>query len=107
MTGDGWPPLDMGILGEITAGMLVETFPEWRVLESRGAWWAVRGGKQEKNGPRSLLALVIDAPDPTALAEKLCLQEWLDGLSPDELEAVWRDVALPRGHSGLGDEDPR
>ena len=43
-----------------------------------------------------LRPLVLDDLERVAgLAEKLCLQEWLDNLGPGELEAVWRDIALP------------
>ena len=94
MTGGTWLR-DMSIFGEITLEMLRETFPKWRVFEAGGAWWALREGKQEESGPRSLLRRVMGAPDVPRLAEKLCLQEWLDGLDPAELETVWRDVALP------------
>jgi hypothetical protein len=86
---------DLAALGEITPQMLRDTFPKWRVFESGGVWWALREGKAEEDGPRSLLRIVIGARDVPGLAEKLCLQEWLDGLDPAELDAVWRDVALP------------
>ena len=86
---------DMTALGEITLEMLRKTFPKWRVFESGGAWWALREGRAEEGGPGSLLRRVIGAPHVPGLAEKLCLQEWLDGLDPAELEAVWRDVAVP------------
>lgn len=85
----------MKALGEITPEMLRKTFPKWRVFESGGIWWALREGKHEEHGPGSLLKRVIGDKDPAGLAEKLCLQEWLDGLDPAELDAVWRDVALP------------
>ena len=32
---------------------------------------------------------------PETLAERLCLQEWLDNLDPAFLEAVWREAELP------------
>lgn len=86
---------DLAALGEVTPGMLRATFPKWRVFESAGIWWAIRDGVSVPGGPRSLLRPVLGDRDLTALADKLCLQERLDGLDPAELEAVWRDVALP------------
>jgi hypothetical protein len=69
----------LGILGTIEVGMLRETFPKWCIFGASGAWWATRGDLQVWSGPRSLLLRVISATDLTALAERLCLQEWLDG----------------------------
>jgi hypothetical protein len=86
---------DVRALGEITPEVLRNTFPAWRVFDGSGAWWATRCGVQEWTGPESLLRRVLCAPDLTALAEKLCLQEWLDGLGADELAAVYRDMSLP------------
>jgi len=45
---------------------------------------------------RSLLLRCITAVDLTGLAEKLCLQERLDRLDPQELAAVYEDKTLPR-----------
>ena len=75
--------------------MLHETFPQWRVFTSGGVWWAMRPGVLAHDGPGSLLRLALGAPDLPGLAEKLCAQQWLDMLSPEELEAAWRDMALP------------
>jgi hypothetical protein len=86
---------DVAALGEVTPEMLRGAFPRWRVFESAGVWWAVRGGMSVPDGPGSLLRVALGARDLAGLAERLCLQEWLDGLSPVELEAVWRDAALP------------
>jgi len=86
---------DVASLGEITPETLTETFPHWRIFRTRGAWWATRGGMQQWSGPQSLLLRVITAPDMIALAERLCLQEWLDSLHPALLEAVWREADLP------------
>jgi|SRR5271165_1099453 len=77
-------------LGEITVGMLRATFPEWRVFKHVGAWWAVRPGVEKWDGPESLLRRTITAPDLMTLADRLCAQEWLDGLDDDELERVYR-----------------
>jgi hypothetical protein len=71
-------------------GMLRETFPEWRVFEHGGVWWATRGGIQVWDGPRSLLLRSLTAPHLTVLAEKLCIQEWLDRLDDEALAAVYR-----------------
>jgi hypothetical protein len=81
--------------GEITVGMLRATFPQWRILGACGLWWAMRDGLVWLDGRKSLLLRLISAPDTAALAEKLCLQEYLDRLDPQELAAVYRDVALP------------
>jgi hypothetical protein len=81
--------------GEITVGTLGATFPQWRIFGACGLWWATRDGLVSLDGPKSLLRRLISAPDLTALAEKLCLQEYLDRLDPQELAAVYRDVALP------------
>ena len=81
--------------GEITLEMLRATFPVWRIAGHPVGWWAMRQGTASLDGPRSLLQHVHVAPDPTSLAEKLCLQEHLDGLDPQELAAVWREMALP------------
>ena len=85
---------DLAGSGEITPGMLHATFPQWRVFEAGGAWWATRGGMQEWGGPRSLLMRVLGAGDLNALAEKMCLQEWLDGLDDAALEAVYRGTLM-------------
>lgn len=93
--GTGGPP---GGPGTITPAMLTDTFPGWRVSESGGTYRARWGGPRERNGPGPPRR-VLEAPDPTALAEKLCLQERINRtgeLTAAELAAVWRDgVALP------------
>ena len=86
---------DLANIGEITPTILRKTFPSWRVLCDLGAWWAIRGGQVAQHGPESLRRCVLTAPDLTALAEKLCLQQWLDGLDDDGLAAVYRDMMLP------------
>src|SRR5215831_5774029 len=83
---------DMASLGTIEVGMLRETFPEWCIFSTSGTWWATRGGLQIWTGPRSLLLRVISATDLTALAERLCLQEWLDGLDDEALAGVYRQA---------------
>jgi hypothetical protein len=85
---------DVASVGEITVEMIRRTFRQWRVFEQGGTWWATRGGLQVWDGPRSLLLPVITAPDLTALADRLCAQEWLDGLDDETLEAVYRGDAM-------------
>jgi hypothetical protein len=79
-----------GWLGEITAGMLRETFDHWRVFEKDGRWWAMRAGSVEEEGPQSLIRPVVRAMTLKGLAEQLSLQEWLRRMPTAELEAVWR-----------------
>ena len=81
--------------GEITLEMLRATFPLWRIAVHPAGWWAMRQGIASLDGPRSLIQHVHVASELTGLAEKLCLQEHLDGLDPQELAAVWREMALP------------
>ena len=85
---------EMAGLGTIEVGMLRETFPEWCIFSTNGAWWATRDGLQVWTGPRSLLLRVISATDLTALAERLCLQEWLDGLDEEALAAMYRGALM-------------
>jgi hypothetical protein len=85
---------DVASAGEITVEMIRRTFPGWRVFEQDGTWWATRGGLQVWDGPRSLLLRVITASDLAALVHRLCLQEWLDSLDDDHLEAVYRGDVL-------------
>ena len=81
--------------GDITVQGLRATFPEWRIFRSGDRWWAMRGGLVRWEGPESLLRRVITAPDLTGLAQRLCLQEQLDGLDAAALAAVYRDLKLP------------
>ena len=85
---------DIASTGEITIEMIRRTFGQWRVFEQDGTWWATRGGLQVWDGPRALLLRVITAPDLTALADRLCAQEWLDGLDDEALEAIYRGDAM-------------
>jgi hypothetical protein len=93
--------LDPSALGEVTAEMLRETFPHWRVFESGRVWWAMRPGACPEHGPGSLLKRVLGAPDLPGLADRLCLQQHLDQLDPEELAAVWRDVTMPPDAAAL------
>ena len=82
-------------LGEIALDGLRATFPAWRIARHPAGWWAMREGTGRLDGPLSLIQHVHVAPDLTSLAERLCLQEYLDGLSAEELGAVWREMVLP------------
>jgi hypothetical protein len=95
--GSGMPDTAAAVaaLGEVTPAMLRETFPQWRFAWlPDGSAAAVRGGPVVPDGPESLLLRTVSAADPTALAERLCLQEWLDGLDAASLAAVWRDMLV-------------
>ena len=85
---------EVASVGQITVEMITRTFRQWWVFEQDGMWWATRGGLQVWDGPRSLLLRVITAPDLTALADRLCAQEWLDGLDDEALEAVYHGNVL-------------
>ncbi len=84
---------DIARLGEITAEGLRETFSQWRIFMSDESWWAVRGGIEKWGGPESLLLRAVTAQDLTALAERLCIQDWLDSLDAEELAEVYRSAA--------------
>jgi hypothetical protein len=81
-------------IGEVTAAMLRDTFPDWHVFSNFGAWWATREGSQKFTGARSLIRCVLVAGSLAALGDKLCLQEWLDGLHPVTLDEVWREMTV-------------
>ena len=70
------------------------TFPDWRIVGEQGTWYAFRGGLVELDGPRSLLRCYLRADTLLALADKLCVQHFLDGLSDQALAEVWRRVSL-------------
>jgi hypothetical protein len=94
--GHGTPPAaDPAVGGGITLQALRAAFPEWRISEQSGAWWALRGGLVCLDGPESLLRRAVTACDLTGLAEKLCVQYRLDRLDPQELAAAYQDMALP------------
>jgi hypothetical protein len=87
---------DVTTLGTIDPIMLRRTFPQWRITGTEGCWFAIRGGLEMQTGPRSLLRCVLSASTLVELAEKLSLQEYLDGLTAEELDEVWRRASLPR-----------
>jgi hypothetical protein len=70
--------------------------PGWRIGGSSGNWHAFRSGISMMDGPRSLLRRHLHADTLLALAERLCLQEYLDGLSDQELAEVWQQVSLSK-----------
>jgi hypothetical protein len=72
------------------------TFPGWRIGGAPGNWYAFRGGLAALDGPWSLLRRHLRADTLMALAEQLCLQEYLDSLSDQELAEVWQRVSLPK-----------
>ena len=86
---DGDMP-DVAGPAEITAGGLRETFPQWRIFPGDGSWRAIRGGIEKWDGPESLLLRALTAPDLDTLAERLCIQDWLDSLNAGELAKVYR-----------------
>lgn len=71
------------------------TFPGWHIGGSCRNWYAFRGGTVASSGPWSLLRRNLHADTLLALAEKLCLQEYLDGLNDQQLAEVWQRVGLP------------
>ena len=84
--------------GHITAAMIGQTFPHWRIFHDDGTWWATRGGLEEQDGPRSLIRRVHASADLTVLAGKLCAQDWLDHLDDGALAAVYHGVRPSPGH---------
>jgi hypothetical protein len=67
---------DFPSLGEVTAEMLRQTFPEWRIFRSGDTWWAIRGGIQTWDGPRSLLL------QPSEAISRRTRASWLRCCSP-------------------------
>jgi hypothetical protein len=84
-----------GTIAQLDLDMLRAVFPDWRIHGSLGYWFAVHGGFVALDGPRSLLHRYLSATTLLELAEKLCLQEYLDGLSDQELADVWQRIELP------------
>lgn len=85
-----------GTVARLNLDMLRAVFPAWRIGSSPGYWFAARGGIDAPDGPRSLLRPYLSAGTLLELAELLCLQAFLDGLSDHELERVWQRFELPR-----------
>jgi hypothetical protein len=72
--------------------------PGWRIGGSSGNWHAFRSGISMTDGPWSLLRRHLHADTLLALAERLCLQAYLDSLNEQELAEVWQHVSLPKPH---------
>ena len=98
MPPDELPPHLSGIhesVAELDLDSVRATFPDWRIVGERGTWYAFRGGLMELEGPRSLLRCYLRADTLLALADKLCVQHYLDGLSDQALAEVWQQAQLP------------
>lgn len=103
MFASGMPPRelppDLGGIHDSGAGLDLDVmrtaFPDWRLSGAPGHWVAVRGGIETTSGPWSLLRRCLSAPTLMALADKLCLQAFLDGLSDEALATVWHYAQLP------------
>ena len=83
-------------VGQLDLESLRASFPNWRIGGAPGNWHAVRGGLIAQDGPRSLLRCYLGAVTLMALADRLCLQEYLDGLNEHELADVWQRTGLPQ-----------
>jgi hypothetical protein len=83
-------------LSQLDLDSLRAAFPNWRFGGVPGHWYAVRGGVEAASGPRSLLRRCLSASTLEALADKLCLQHFLDGLSDEALANVWQQAKLPQ-----------
>lgn len=83
-------------VGEVTPEALAAEYPQWRAPARAGdAWITMRSGPQEYHGPESLIARSLSARTLGELAEKLRYQAELDGLTRDQLAAVWRQLRRP------------
>jgi hypothetical protein len=89
-------PVSLSTVAQLGLDALRAVFPNWRINGSPCHWFAVRGGFVAHGGPRSLLHCYLSASTLLELAEKLGLQEYLDGLSDQELADVWHRIELPR-----------
>jgi hypothetical protein len=86
--------MDVALAVNLT--LLRSAFRSWHITGAEGCWFAFRGGLEMRTGPRSLLRCSLGASTLMELAERLCLQGYLDGLDEDELEKVWRRASLSR-----------
>lgn len=89
-------PVSHVTVAQLDLDTLRAVFPDWRIHGSLDCWFAVRGGFVAPDGPRSLLHCYLSTSTLLGLAEQLCLQEHLDGLSDQELADVWQRVELAR-----------
>lgn len=83
------------VVGQLDLESLRAACPGWHIAGSSGNWHAFRGGISMLDGPWSLLRRHLRADTLLVLAEQICLQYYLDGLSDQELAEVWRHVSLP------------
>lgn len=76
-------------------GMLRAAFPDWSIFRSGKAWLAVRqDGTERHEGPGRLLKHHLSAESVADLGNQLCLQDWLDRLTVEELARVHASGAL-------------
>ena len=80
-------------LSEQLAAARRKTFRHWRIYKAGGNWWALRGGETQlfPAGPHSLIRSLLMAVTVVGLGEQLEIQEHLRAMTPDELDAVWRE----------------
>jgi hypothetical protein len=90
----------VGGVPEVTPESLAAKFPEWRTPARAGdAWITMRPGTEDYYGPRSLIRRTLSAQAIGELARKLDLQAHLDGLTPDQLAAAWRELRRSKPES--------
>lgn len=92
---DGVP--DAASPGELTAEGLRETFSNWQIFPRDRSRRAVRGGTEKTGRPRIPPAAGTHRPGLTALAERLCIQDWLNSLNADELAEAYRSAITGDG----------
>jgi hypothetical protein len=85
---------DVAPVEEVDLESLRAACPGWRIAGSSGNWHAIRSGVSMMDGPWSLLRRHLRADTLLVLAEQLGSQEYLDGLSEQELAEVWQHVSL-------------
>jgi hypothetical protein len=89
--------------GEITPQAQGAEFPPWRTLTRAGyTWITMWSGPQEHHGPKSQILRTLSAPTIGELAGKLRFQAHLDGLTPDQLAALRRELRRPAPDSSGG-----
>jgi hypothetical protein len=73
---------------EITLDELRDMFPGWQVFRGGGAWWAVDQGPRPPRGQDCLVLRALTGPALAVLADRLCLQAWLDDLDAEAFAAL-------------------
>ena len=80
----------------IDADTLQGTFPHWTIFEAEGL--VVRAEARRLPGglrrPRSLVRHTLRASSAAELAETLAIQDFLDSLSPAELDEIYRRAEM-------------